>query len=271
MDFSLKVLRENGLNFLLAYGILFIAFLPLEKLFPRHRQKVLRREYGTDLLFMGGQYLLWTTLVVSLLAGLHSFVDALPLADFRAFARAQPLWLQIPAAVLLGDFLIYWGHRLSHRWGFLWRFHRVHHTAEELDWLAAYREHPLDNLFTRTLENLPAILMGFPLEFIAGFVAFRGAWGLYIHSNVAISAGPLKYILGSPELHHWHHETSRHNGCNFANLMPLMDLIFGTYHDPRDQAPEEYGIQEKVSHNYFVQMVSPLLPERLSRRLGWLE
>ena len=43
---------------------------------------------------------------------------------------------------LLGDLLIYWGHRLQHHSALLWRFHAVHHSAEHLDWLAAHREHP---------------------------------------------------------------------------------------------------------------------------------
>ena len=56
--------------------------------------------------------------------------------------------------------------------------------------------------------------------------------------------GPLAYIIGSPRLHHWHHDKHLNKGCNFANLSPLMDLMFGTYYDPGKE-PEEYGIQER--------------------------
>ena len=162
---------------------------------------------------------------------------------------------------MLCDICIYWGHRLSHKYDFLWRFHKVHHTAERLDWLAAYREHPLDNIYTRVIENLPALVLGFPMETIAGFVLFRGLWGLFIHSNVNITLGPLAYIIGSPRLHHWHHDKHRHEGCNFANLSPLMDLMFGTYYDPGKE-PEEYGIVEPVNRAYWAQIVLPCLPLR---------
>ena len=133
--------------------------------------------------------------------------------------------------VLLSDLLIYWGHRLQHRVGFLWRFHSIHHSAEHLDWLAAYREHPLDTVYTVGLINLPAFVLGFPLGTLVGFFAFRGIWAVYIHSNVRLPIGPLRLLVGSPEAHHWHHDRDRRAG-NYANVSPLMDVLFGTYRCP---------------------------------------
>jgi len=126
-----------------------------------------------------------------------------------------------------------------------------------MDWLAAYREHPLDNLYTRTIENLPAILLGFPLATIMGFIVFRGIWGLFIHSNITLSPGPLKYILGSPRLHHWHHEIEIGGNHNYANLMPVMDLAFGTYLEPKTE-PKEYGIEKDTPRSYWKQIFWPL-------------
>lgn len=150
------------------------------------------------------------------------------------------------------------GHRLQHKIAFLWRFHKVHHSAEELDWLAAHREHPLDTIYTVGLINLPALVMGFNLEALAILVAFRGIWAIYIHSNVRLPLGPLKYLIGAPELHHWHHSIDRDAG-NYANVSPLMDLIFGTYTCPA-QEPEHFGIKERFPQNYLGQLLKPMLP-----------
>ena len=149
---------------------------------------------------------------------------------------SQAWWLQAIEVVLLSDFLVYWGHRLQHRVGFLWRFHAVHHSAEHLDWLAAHREHPLDTIYTMSLVNLPAMILGFPLETIAGFILFRGLWATYIHANVHLPIGPLRMLLGAPELHHWHHDKDRDTG-NYANLSPLMDVLFGTTAAPNSGSP----------------------------------
>ncbi len=248
-------------NVALSFGLLFVVFTPLEWLFAPGKPSLFRREWGTDLLFFLGQYLLWTAPVVAVLVWIRAHVDALPLESLRETVAAQPYWLQFLVAIFLSDVAIYWAHRWSHSNEFLWRFHRVHHTAERVDWLAAHREHPFDNVYTRLTENLPLFLLGFPLHTIAGFAVFRGVWAIYIHSNVTLTPGPLATILGSPRLHHWHHESDHCGRVNFANLSPLMDRLFGTYHDPGEM-PTRYGIDEDLAHGYVAQMIEPLRPRR---------
>lgn len=184
-----------------------------------------------------------------------SFVQSL-----RSYFSRQNFFLQIIEVILLSDLFIYWGHRFQHKYEFLWRFHRVHHTAETVDYLAAFREHPLDNIYTRGLETLPAVLLGFDLNQIAGYITFRGLWALFIHSNVNIRLGFLEILFGSPHLHHWHHDLERQGKCNYANLSPIMDLIFGSYYSPKEAA-SKFGIQDKISHSYFRQMIDPILPQ----------
>jgi sterol desaturase/sphingolipid hydroxylase (fatty acid hydroxylase superfamily) len=197
----------------------------------RAGQRFFRPAWGTDLLYYLGQCLLWNALVFGLLARMACPLSSVTPQGFRAAFGAQPFWLQAIEVVLASDVLVYWGHRLQHSVPFLWRFHAVHHSAEHLDWLAAHREHPLDTVYTVGLVNLPGFLLGLPLGMIAGLVAFRGVWALFIHSNVRIPLGPLRWFVGSPELHHWHHAKDRDAG-NYANLSPLMDIAFGTYRCP---------------------------------------
>jgi sterol desaturase/sphingolipid hydroxylase (fatty acid hydroxylase superfamily) len=255
---------QTLLDTLAAFLLLLAVFVPLERLFPGNRQRLLRAEWGTDLLFFLGQYLLWTTPVVAVLVAVHRNIDILPIGGLQAAVAALPFWLQFVLAIVLSDFCIYWAHRFAHQNAFLWRFHRVHHTAEHVDWLAAHREHPLDNLYTRLVENLPLIVLGFPLPALAGFAMFRGLWAIFIHANVSLSPGPLRYLLGSPRLHHWHHELGCSGRVNFANLSPLMDLLFGTLHDP-GHMPERYGIKDRISHGYVAQLVEPLWPSARTR------
>ena len=246
-----------------AFSFLFLAavFRPLELAFPAKRgQRFFRPKFLLDLCFFLGQYLLWSGLVLWVLTLFSRWLTAIVPSGFRQGVASQPWWLQAVEVVLLSDFLIYWGHRLQHRVGFLWRFHAVHHSTEHLDWLAAHREHPLDTIYTVGLINLPAFVLGFPLETLAGFIAFRGVWAIYIHSNVRLPTGPLRWLLGAPELHHWHHDRDRDAG-NYANISPLMDILFGTYRCP-DHEPERLGLNEPTPTNYLGHMVRPLLPRR---------
>ncbi len=245
----------------LSFCFLALLFRPLEVVFPaRPKQRFFRPDWFTDLAFFFGQYLVWNGLVLWVLTGFASLIDGVVPGGLREAVASQPIWLQIVEVLVLSDLLIYWGHRLQHRVGFLWRFHAVHHSAEHLDWLAAHREHPLDSIYTIGLINLPAILLGFPLEALVGFIAFRGIWAIYIHSNVKLPIGPLRYLIGSPQIHHWHHDRNRDAG-NYANLSPLMDLLFGTYYCP-DHEPESYGLAEPTHDSWLGHMIKPMMPGR---------
>lgn len=241
-----------------AGSLLFLGlmFRPLEMAFPAKKpQRFFRPGWGIDLCFFLGQYLLWSGFVLWLLGHLGGWINGWMPGEFRGMVSSQPWWLQAFEVILLSDLLIYWGHRLQHRIPWLWRFHSVHHSSEHLDWLAAHREHPLDTVYTMGLINLPALLLGFPIETLAALAAFRGLWAIYIHSNVRLPIGPLRWFIGAPELHHWHHHRSRDAG-NYANISPLMDIIFRTYRCP-DHEPEAFGIEEPISGSYPGQLLQP--------------
>lgn len=247
------------LSAVLSFGFLVLVFRPLEMLFPaRAGQKFFRPAWWLDVCFFIGQYLLWNGLVFGALMLFRTWLNGVMPSTFRAAVAGQQWWLQAVEVIVLSDLLIYWGHRLQHRVPLLWRFHKVHHSAEHLDWLAAHREHPLDTIYTVGLINLPAFVLGFPLATIAGLIAFRGIWAIYIHSNVRLPIGPLRMLIGAPELHHWHHDRDRNAG-NYANISPLMDLLFGTYRCP-DHEPECFGIREASPQTYLGHMLEPLLP-----------
>jgi len=257
-----KIIEVAGLSLL----FLALVFIPMEKVFPaKPDQKTFRPHWLTDLSYFFGQYLLWGFLVVWALSYFSFWLDDIVPQSIRHTVSSQPKWLRAIEVIVLSDFIIYWGHRFQHKVDFLWRFHKVHHSAEHMDWLAAHREHPLDSIYTIGLINLPAFLLGFPLETLSALIAFRGIWAIYIHSNVRLPLGPLKIIIGSPELHHWHHDLERDRG-NYANISPIMDIIFGTYTCP-DHEPEKFGIKEDFSKNYFGQLIQPLLPEKIKTQL----
>jgi sterol desaturase/sphingolipid hydroxylase (fatty acid hydroxylase superfamily) len=258
------------LNMLMATGACFLflalVFIPMEKIFPaKEGQKILRKKWILDLCYFIGQYLLWNGLVLWILNYFSTWLYNIIPGNFRRIVSAQPIWLQATEVIVFSDMLIYWGHRFQHKIDFLWRFHKVHHSAEHLDWLAAHREHPLDSVYTVGIINLPAFVMGFNLDVIAAIVAFRGIWAIYLHSNVRLPLGPLKVLIGSPELHHWHHDVERDAG-NYANISPLMDKLFGTYVCPPKE-PDNFGIKEEFPQNYTGQLLKPLMPATIWKKI----
>lgn len=258
----LNLLATTGLTF----AVLVVVFRPLEMVFPAKpgQRFFFRPGFVTDLCFFLGRHLFWSGIVFSLLLWLRSGVGAIVGPGLRDAVADQPWWLQAVEVMFLSDLFMYWGHRLQHRVPILWRFHAVHHSFEHMDWLAGHREHPLDSIYTMTVVNLPPLVVGFPLETIAGFLLFRGMWAAYIHSNVRLPIGPLRWLLGAPELHHWHHYRDRDVG-NYCNLSPLMDILFGTYYCP-DHEPEHFGLRKPIARTYWGYMLHGVVPRRWTRR-----
>lgn len=243
--------------------ILVAMFRPLELAFPAKReQRLFRPHWWTDLCFLLGQYLVFNSAVFWVLTQAKPWLYAAVPDRVHGAVNRWPIALQLLVVIAVGDLLIYWGHRLQHRVGFLWRFHAVHHSAEHLDWLAAHREHPIDSIYTIFLVNAPIFALGFSVPILAGFAAFRGLWAIFIHANVRVSIGPLKYLIGAPALHHWHHDRDRDAG-NYGNVSPLMDLLFGTYRCP-DHEPTSFGLSEPYPQSYLVQLIHPLRRQRRS-------
>jgi sterol desaturase/sphingolipid hydroxylase (fatty acid hydroxylase superfamily) len=248
-------LRAALANAALGFVALAVVFGLLQRAYPARAQRFLRPQFVTDVAYFLGQYLLWQALIIYLLNALQLRLDALMPLAVRARVAAQPLWLQLIEVVFLSDFCAYWGHRLQHHSGFLWRFHAVHHSVEHLDWLAAHREHPLDGLYTQLMVNLPALVLGLRYEPLVALFTLRGMWAIFIHANVRVPLGPLRVLLGAPELHHWHHARDRFHG-NYANISPLMDVLFGTYRLPPGE-PESVGLQGEFPCGYVRQLVRP--------------
>ena len=115
-----------------------------------------------------------------------------------------PLWAQAILFLVLSDFMLYWVHRLFHS-GEFWKYHAVHHSSEELDWISAARFHPV-NLFLGTVAVDVILLMAgiSPniMLWVGPFTTFHSA---FVHANLNWTLGPFKYVLATPVFHRWHH------------------------------------------------------------------
>src|SRR5437667_5203769 len=120
-------------------------FVTLERLFTlRREQRVLRPGWRTDVVHAFLSHLLSQVGVVLGVGLVFGVVSRLVYAPLQDAVAAQPRGLQLLEAMLVTDVTAYWMHRALHAIPLLWRFHRVHHSSEQLDWLASMRVHPVD-------------------------------------------------------------------------------------------------------------------------------
>jgi len=255
-------------NVFAAFVIVLVVFVPFERLFALRRQRVFRKGWLTDLAHFFVSYFLVQVGVFLVFVVLTLLLGWAVSPGFQASVAAQPGWLQFLEAFLIAEVAFYLAHRLSHEVPFLWRFHSVHHSIEEMDWLASARIHPVDQVFVKSMMILPLYVMGFTEQTFGVYLALTALQAIFVHANVRFRFGPLRWVFSTPEFHHWHHaaETQAHDK-NYAGQLPLLDLLFGTLYMPKHRMPESYGIAEPVPSNYLGQMAYPFRRRPSRRRL----
>lgn len=175
-----------------------------------------------------------------------------------------PLWVQAAAILIVGDFIGYWMHRAFHGRR-LWRFHAVHHSSVDLDWLSAVRLHPVNDALMRVTGILPVLALGFAPLAVVGVVPFLTLLAIAVHANVDWDWGRFRAVVASPRFHRWHHTDEMHaRDKNFAGLLPLWDILFGTYHMPKNERPSIFGTKTPVPDGLLGQLVFPFRNSRRS-------
>jgi sterol desaturase/sphingolipid hydroxylase (fatty acid hydroxylase superfamily) len=254
----LGVLSVRG-GIVIALVVLAIIFIPLERLFALRPRQILRRGWRTDVVhyLINGAALKAGVVVAVVVVGtaLRVFVPV----SCRTAIAASPGWAQIIAALAITTVGGYAGHRAAHEVPLLWRFHRVHHSIRELDWLAANHLHPLDQIFVRSAAVLPLYALGFGRLSLGAFVVLTTVQAIFVHANVRLTFGPLRWLIATPQFHHWHHarEPEAYNS-NYAGEFPAVDALFGTLYLPAQRWPAQYGIDEHEPAGYLRQLVWPL-------------
>ena len=251
-----------GLDFFVLNLLLYSAvFIPLERLFAlRAGQGVFRRQWVVDTTYFFINSLLIELLAILTLTPALIFFDWARVPAATAFVGALPLIVAVPLLLLAADFTQYWVHRMFHAVPLLWPFHAIHHSIEEMDWLAGSRLHLVDVIVTRGLTYVPIFVLGFSREALAIYVFIVAAQATFIHANVRWEFRPLRRVVATPAFHHWHHAAERDAvDKNFAVHTPIWDLLFGTYYLP-DRWPSAYGLLggRRVPDRWLTQLLWPI-------------
>ena len=255
-------------NLFVGLFVLSAFFWLIESLFaanPQQPRLFLRRGFKTDLAYWFATPLL-TKAVSQLGLGVILILlyrqDAAGLREMLAtrdtLLAKQPLGLQAVEMIVVGDFIGYWMHRLFHG-RHLWKLHAIHHCSQDLDWLSSVRLHPINDWLSRWVQASTLVVLGFSPIAVAAYVPFLTFYAILVHANVSWGFGRLGWLIASPKFHRWHH-TSEDEGLdkNFAGLLPIFDVLFGTYYMPRDRLPQTFGLKnEEIPPGFVGQLLYP--------------
>lgn len=228
------------------YGLIVVslAVWALELMLPwRKNQSAIRKDFWLDGFYMFFNFFIFGLVISGFYALLAKgfgqagiTMESLSLFNFTAL----PLWAQLLIFFILNDFVQWFTHVLLHRYPVLWRFHKVHHSVQEMGFAAHLRYHWMENIFYKPLKTLAVMLVGgFEPEqaFFIHFIAIT--IGHLNHANVRITWGPLRYIFNNSVMHLYHHAMNlpdnHPNGMNYGISLSLWDYVFGTSYVPQSE------------------------------------
>ncbi len=171
-------------------------FFVLEVVIPwRKKQAVLRKDFWLDGFYMFFNFFLFSLIIYSAASnvvvnlfndGIKAITDGFDLQALNPM-NSWPVWAILLVGFVVRDFVQWWVHRLLHRFDWLWQFHQVHHSVEEMGFAAHLRYHWMENVVYRTLEYIPLALLGIGLHDFFIIHIFTLAWGHYNHSNISVN------------------------------------------------------------------------------------
>jgi len=195
-----EVTHPSWKNYFYWLIIVSLFFLVLEVLIPwRKKQAILRKDFWLDGFYMFFNFFLFSLIIYNAASDVivnlfNDSILAMSGVNIQALNPLNnlPLW-----AILIVGFLVRWIHRLLHKSDWLWKFHQVHHSVEEMGFAAHLRFHWMENVVYRSLEYIPLALLGIGLHDFFIIHIFTLAWGHYNHSNISVSGKITGGIIGA--------------------------------------------------------------------------
>jgi sterol desaturase/sphingolipid hydroxylase (fatty acid hydroxylase superfamily) len=254
-----------------------LAIWVFEIMFPwRKNQPLIREHFGLDAFYLFWNYFLFSLIAYNALSmvGVQAFKDFLGLFGITNIVAINieqlPFWSKILLIFVFRDFMQWAIHRLLHNVDWMWEFHKVHHSTEEMGFAALLRYHWMENVIYRSLEYIPLAMVGVGLTDFFIVHIFTLVIGQLGHANLKINLGPFKYLLNGPQMHLLHHAkympASHPKGFNYAITLSVWDFIFKTNYWPSDDENLPIGLpdDEHFPKDFIGQNVRPF--QRIFRK-----
>lgn len=261
----------------------------LEIILPwRKKQKIFRKDFWLDSFYIFFNFFLFSLVGYNAISnvGVALFDDLLNsfgMENVVAFeVQTWPAWSQLLIMLVVADFIQWNVHRWLHKSDFLWKFHQVHHSVQEMGFGAQFRFHFMETVIYKTVQYIPLAMIGFGIQDFFVVHMFAVLIGHLNHANLRWDYGPFKYILNNPKMHIWHHsrklpEEHRY-GVNFGLTLSLWDYLFRTAYVPEpredletgfendDDFPEEFWEQVKYPFRRRIEERIPVLKKAALKR-----
>lgn len=250
------------------WGLILISLFvfALELVFPwRKDQKPIRKDFWLDGFYMFFNFFVFSLIITGFYKCISKFSNEVLNLKANSLAvldlsNLSPV-LQLLIFFIVLDFVQWFTHTLMHRFKFLWRFHKVHHSVKEMGFSAHLRYHWMENVLYKPFKVLALMLLGgFEPEqaYIIHFFAIT--IGHLNHANLKLNYGPFRYVFNNPVMHLYHHAYALperfKKGVNFAISLSIWDYLFKTSYVPEADKNIMLGYEDdhKMPNSFWGQL-----------------
>lgn len=151
---------------------------------------------------------------------------------FNNYLISYP-FISISLSIILLDFFIYVQHVISHRFSWLWKYHKVHHTDHDLDVTSAYRFHPGEILISFMFKGSLILVFGIDPVSVLLFEIILNSFAMFNHANLYLPhriEKVLRLLIVTPQMHYNHHsEELTQRSHNYGFNLSIWDRVFRSY------------------------------------------
>lgn len=259
---------SSGLEVLFALAILaFMLLLAIEKAQP-YRQfpaKIYKESFVTNI-----EAFFINNVILTVLKASSLFLVAQQFASHGLLSGLNNGPLKWLLAFVLFDFAIYIWHVASHKFEWLWRFHKIHHSDKSFNVSTGFRFHVFDLLLEIVYKCLFVIVIGVDAYLVLSIEIIELFFIFFHHANIRVpNEEMLSQFIITPSLHRPHHSTLRsEHDSNYGIVLAFWDRLFNTR---KEIVPENIGLDLIEAEN-FIQLFSlAFITERkLMKLLSWI-
>ncbi|MGR9052025.1 MAG: sterol desaturase family protein [Gammaproteobacteria bacterium] len=255
-------LEFNEVLLLLAIGV-FVLLLIMELLKPYRR---FDRETVKNSIVTNSTAFVFNNVVLTVLRASSLFFVAQQFAGFGLFGAMQNGPVKWLMTFLLFDFAIYLWHVASHKYEFLWRFHKIHHSDKSFNVTTGFRFHVFDLFLEILFKCLFVVIIGVDAYVILAIELIELSFIFFHHSNLTFDReATISQFVITPALHRTHHSALRsEHDSNYGIVLAFWDRLFGTR---KELVPQKIGLDLIEADNFIQLFFLAFITERHISRL----
>jgi len=208
----------------------------------------------------------FNNVVLTLIRATSLFFIAQKFSGFGLLRGMQEGPFKWMITFLLYDFAIYFWHVISHKYEWLWRFHKIHHSDKAFNLTTGFRFHVFDLFIEIPYKCFFVILIGVDAHIVLAMEAIQVVFILFHHSNIRLpNEESLSRAIITPSLHRTHHSASRQeHDSNYGIVFAFWDRFFGTR---KECVPQKIGLDIIIADNFFQLFCLAFITERQMKKI----